>query len=129
MKKIKLILFALVLLTLKAQSQISISCDYKEVCFWNNYTEKYSNCKGSSESCLFEVNKTETMIIHTTDDIKSTYYVKSNSYEQEYETHTYNVVSDIGNKYIFLFDAKNGLIKIISGNFDYLIIYSIKSAF
>ena len=56
-------------------AQVSFSCTYREYCSWNDYTEQFVDCSGFEESSLFVMNESETMITHTTESIKSTYYV------------------------------------------------------
>ena len=127
MKKIQLTLLALFSLYLNVNSQISISCYFRDICYWNAYNQKFENCNGYVQRSLFEVNKTETMIVHTTDKLTSTYYVKYASYEEEYKIWSYDVISDVGNKYTFMFDFKNNLVKVLDNG--RLSMYYIKSAF
>jgi hypothetical protein len=127
MKKITLLLL-LTLFSFTIKSQISVSCSYRETCYWNSSTQAFDICSGYSEKGLFEVNKRETMIIHTINNITSTYYVKRSSYDEEYKSSVFEVVSDVGNYYTFIFDAKNQLVKILRQD-DTLIMFYIKSVF
>ena len=68
------------------------------------------------------------MIVHTIDNITSTYYVKRSSYDEVYKSSVFEVVSDVGNYYTFIFDAKNQLVKILRQD-DTLIMFYIKSVF
>jgi hypothetical protein len=88
-------------------AQSSYSCNYREYCDWNSLTQKYEQCEGYAESSLFVMNKLETLFTHTLESIKSTYYVESKSYDSKNDVYTYNVVSDVGNKYYYIFDPKN----------------------
>jgi len=55
-----------------------MSCTYKEICNWNQYSEKWDqDCPEEEAVSLFVMNDSETMFTHTTLDIKSTYYVTS----------------------------------------------------
>ena len=81
------------------------------------------------------MNKDETMFTHTTSEMKFTYYVKKSRYtqeEQEKGFFAYDVVSDVGNKYYFIFDMTNKEVKTITkdenGN-SILIRYYVKSIF
>ena len=122
-----LLLFA-ILFSLNVKSQLSSSCYYRETCFWNKYTEKFDACSGYNERGLFEINENQTMIVHTINNITSTYYVKTREYEEETQTLSLNVVSDVGNKYIIIFDAKNLLVKFLR-NDSALVLFYVKSAF
>lgn len=126
MKKIFLILT--ILCTFKMYSQLSLSCNYKELRYWNETKETFEDGKVWEENSLFEINKNQTMITHTTDEGSSTYYIKSSSYEDDIMTATFQVVSDNGNKYVMFLDAKNRLIKVIGAD-EILIIFYVKSAF
>lgn len=107
MKQTLLILtFALIGFTnLKAQT--SYSCTYRQFCYLNEASQKYGNCEGYEESSLFKFNKDETLFIHTTETIKSTYYIESKQYDEKNDSYTCTVTSDVGNKYIYVFDRKN----------------------
>ena len=81
------------------------------------------------------MNKDETMFVHTTATIKSTYFVKKSRYTQEQADENffaYDVVSDVGNEYYFIFDMANKEVKTITkdenGN-SILIRYYVKSIF
>lgn len=126
MKKIFLILT--ILCTFKMYSQLSLSCNYKELRYWSETKETFEDGKAWEENSLFEINKNQTMITHTTDEGSSTYYIKSSSYEDDIMTATFQVVSDNGNKYVMFFDAKNRLIKVIGAD-EILIIFYVKSTF
>ena len=98
MKKITLTLLLLTtLVSFKMKSQLAISCYYRETCYWNNYTKEFDDCSGYDERGLFEINANQTMVVHTINNITSTYYVKSREYEEESETLSLNVISDVGN--------------------------------
>ena len=88
-------------------AQTSFSCYYREYCHWNESEEEFDDCEGYDESSLFEMNKDETMIIHTIENMKSTYYVKDREYLETKKVWTYGVVSDVGNEYLYVFDPKN----------------------
>ena len=115
MKKILLLLFITPIICF---SQTSFSCNLKEQCDWNKYTESWETCADAYEdNSLFEMNNDETMFVHTTEKIKSTYYVKKSRYTQEQSEDgffAYDVVSDAGNKYYFIFDMTNKEVKGLS---------------
>lgn len=53
------------------------------------------------------MNESETMFTHTIESMQSTYYVSEREYDSENDVWTYNVTSDVGNKYLYIFDPKN----------------------
>lgn len=124
----QLIVFLAILFSTNLISQVSVSCFYKEICLYNSSTQAFDICTGYKENGLFEVNKRETMIVHTIDNITSTYYVKKSSYDEVYKSSVFEVVSDVGNHYTFIFDAKNQLVKILRQD-DVLLMFYIKSVF
>lgn len=129
MKKLLLLLFVTPIICF---SQTSFSCDLKEFCDWDEVTEVWENdCDPFEYHCLFEMNKDETMFVHTTPTMKSTYYVKE-KLSAEDNQFTYNVVSDVGNEYFYIFDVKNEEVKAITedenGN-SILIRFYVKSIF
>ena len=124
----KALLLLAILFSLNVKSQISVSCYYRETCLWNSSSKAFDICSGYNEKGLFEVNERETMIVHTINNITSTYYVKQSSYDEAYKSSVYEVVSDVGNYYTFIFDAKNELVKILRRD-DTLIMFYIKSVF
>lgn len=97
----------------KLFAQISFSCKYREYCSWNEYSEKFGDCYGYDESSLFVMNDDETMFTHTIETMKSTYYITSKDYDTENEVYTYNVTSDVGNKYYYIFDPKHKEIRAV----------------
>lgn len=113
---------------------VHISTDYKQTCYWNTSTSSFDKCGDNSEyASMFTINESETIFTHTTNDIKSSYYVKDKEYKAAYDAYVYNVTSDVGNKYMFIVDLKNKLVKIMSATHtdasdDYLIKFSIKSS-
>ena len=127
-----LILVAFLAMTFFVQAQVSYSCYHREYCAWNDALEKYeSECNGYDESSLFVMNKDETMFTHTTESIKSTYYVQEKNYDKKNDVWTYDVVSDVGNKYYYIFDPKNFEIRVLSEKDDYntMIRFLVKSIF
>ena len=107
------ILAVLILIGLTAKAQKSYPCHYKNYCEWNEITHEYGNCQGYDESSMFVMNKEETMFTHTVDNIISTYYIQSKSYDKENKISTYNVVSDAGKKYIYTFNSMTYKIEVI----------------
>ncbi|MGY8951411.1 MAG: hypothetical protein ACKVJW_06475 [Flavobacteriales bacterium] len=134
MKKILLLLFVTPIICF---SQTSFSCNLKENCAWNEYTASWETCDDAYEdNCLFEMNNDETMFVHTTETIKSTYYVKKSRYtkeDQENGIFSYDVVSDAGNQYYFIFDITNKEVKAVSTSGEeedwFLIRWYVKSIF
>ena len=134
MKKLLLLLFVAPIICF---SQTSFSCNYQERCSWNSYTETWGNCSDAYEdNSLFVMNNLETMFIHTTVDQKSTYYVKEVAYTKEQSDKgffAYEVVSDAGKEYYFIFDMTNKEVKAVSTSGDvddwFLVRWYVKSVF
>ena len=132
MKSIMIIL-ALVVTTITANAQTTyVSSAQRQTCYWEASSQKFSVC-GELENfeCLFTLNADETMFVHTTPTLKSSYYVKSKSYNAEADVNTYDVISDVGNKYQFIFGKTAPNFVILStghadGKDDYIMKYPIK---
>lgn len=112
-------------------SQTYFSTNNKKICDYNKKTAKYDKCREEEMHTLFKMNKAETMIDHTTPDLNSTYYVDEKKYDDSLALYMYMVTSDVGNKYIFLFDIDKKEIRVLgqdksSGNF-YIVTWYIKS--
>jgi hypothetical protein len=109
-----IILFLIIVSPFVSFRKTSMSCTYKEICNWNQYSEKWDqDCPGEEAASLFVMNDSETMFTHTTLDIKSTYYVTSKESGED-GLFTYYVTSDVGNKYYAIFDLANEEIKFIN---------------
>jgi hypothetical protein len=122
-------------LTVAVQAQtMHISTSSKQTCYWNESTQKFDKCGDDAEYVsLFTINPDETVFTHTTNDIKSSYFVSKKTYNSEYDEFEYDVTSDVGNKYTFFVDLKNNLVKIMSsghdnGADDYLISFTVKKS-
>jgi hypothetical protein len=77
------------------------------------------------------MNKDETMFTHTIESMKSTYYVTSSEYDKEKEVWSYYVTSDVGNKYLYIFDPKNKEIRAlyVKDGKSILIAFTVKAIF
>lgn len=135
MKKfIQLCCFVLSAGIIHAQETLHISTDYKQTCYWNESKSTFDNCGDNAEyASMFTLNADQTIFTHTTASIKSSYYVKDHEYRSDYDSYIYNVTSDVGNKYMFIIDLKNKLVKIMSSGHsnssdDYLLKFSIKNS-
>lgn len=132
MKRYFLLLICAVSCTLSSFAQTNYSCTYRSYCDWNASTSKFENCEGYEDNSLFEMNKDETMFIHTTATIKSSYYVKKKEYDSQNDVYVYEVTSDVGNKYTYIFDAKNKEIRAVFVNGDnqtQMVTFTVKSIF
>ena len=128
----KIILILVFIIPFIAFGQTSFSCDYREYCYWNEVSGNFEDCKGYEEASLFTMNKDETMFTHTIESMKSTYYVKNKIENDDDEYFAYDVVSDVGNEYRYLFDFKNEEVKAMYEDEDgdsVLIRWYVKSIF
>lgn len=127
-----LLLLAFSAMAFTANAQISFSCYHREYCAWNKALENYeTDCQGYDESSLFVMNDDETMFTHTTESVKSTYYVKDREYDEDNDVWVYDVVSDVGNRYVYIFDPGNKEIRVLaeSDDYDTMIRFLIKAIF
>lgn len=130
MKKLITILAIAFTFLLTAKAQTSFSCIHRDFCDWNENTQKYDNCKGYDESSLFVMNKDETMFVHTIEDMKSTYYVSDKEYDKALNVFTYFVTSDVGNKYMCVFDIDHKEIRMVSvSRLTTIVVFYVKAIF
>ena len=132
MKKFLLMIVLIAgVMSVSAQSMY-VSSEKRQTCYWNEALSKFSGC-GDIESyeSLFVLNGDATIFTHTTSKIKSSYYVKDKVYNKEKDLTTYDVVSDVGNKYQFIIgDGAVNFVILSTGHAksedDYIIKFPIK---
>jgi hypothetical protein len=127
-----LILSALFLvLTISSYAQTTFTCKSRETCWWNSYTETFTQCSDVYfDNSVFIMNKNEDILVHKTSSMTSSYYVVGTEVEEDYIT--YSVISDVGNEYLVIFDVEKMLIKYMGVDGDgnmFLTMYGIKSVF
>ena len=132
MKRLVIILAMVVIAnTILAQSTY-ISSDSRQSCFWNAADQKFSECRNMEDfESMFTLNALETMFIHSTKEMKSSYYIKNKTYLPETEAYNYDVVSDVGNKYQFILGKNSANFVILSTGHadskeDYIMKFPIK---
>ena len=128
MKRLLIILG--VLITQVIHAQIFVSTDARTVYNWDSIGEEWI-LEESEDDFLtfFEFNNELTMIKHTTPSITSAYLIKSVEVDDEdgRDQIEYDVISDIGNSYMLLYDAKNENIRFIDFKSDRMIRFEIKA--
>jgi len=131
--KLRLLSLSLLLLACSlTKAQTYVSTSNKQTCYWVTSSKLFDKCGTNDEfSSMFVINADQTIITHTTNDIKSSYYVNSKDYMTECNCYTYSVTSDVGNKYTFFMDFDKNAVKILSSGHtdesdDYLILFTIK---
>lgn len=128
----KTLLFTIItLISIKLTSQASISVSKSQVYEFNDLTEEFEILGELDNPSLFKINDAQTMIIHTTEGNKSTYYITDKTYNKLEQTIKYVVTSDTGNEYIFniFFDEDRITVLWEDSGKVYLGIYFIKSIF
>jgi hypothetical protein len=118
MKKASLFVIFLLGFIVQFSAQTSYSCYYREYCDWNEYAEKFEDCQGYEEASLFTVSENETMFSHTIETMKSTYFITEKEYDWEKNITTFYTTSDVGNKYIYIYDPDNKEIRVLISDED-----------
>ncbi len=112
-----------------ASAQSYFSCNKRTLCSWDSQKESFSDeCSSEEQVSMFEINNDETLFKHTTPGMTSTYYIKEKSYDKEKNQVLYTVTSDVGNKYVALFDVDDNEVRFV-GNSDgqsYMVTYAVK---
>ncbi len=110
-------------------AQMHISTFLRSDAVFNETTEEYDLLNEDKEELtFFEFNKELTMFKHTTPTITSAYTVKSSTEDKENERWEFDIMSDVGNKYLMILDMKNNNIRFIytKNGSTYLVQHSIK---
>lgn len=131
MKKTVIILSFLFLCFTYVKAQTSFSCTHRMNCPWNEYTQEFDRGNSYEESSLFVMNEKQTMFSHTTESIKSSYYVTEVNYDKDNDVYSYSVTSDVGNKYTYIFDLEGKQIRalcVMNGKTT-MVIYYVKAIF
>ncbi len=131
MKHIFFTLFVTTLGLSNLYSQKSYSCSSKGIAYWNQIINNWERDTFFEESSLFVVNRMESMITHTTETQKSVYYVQSKIYDKENSRIDFEVTSDLGNRYTFIFHDRNVSVQIffIKDEISILQTFLIKAVF
>jgi hypothetical protein len=63
--------------------------------------------------------------------MKSTYYVNSKEHDEEKDVWSYQVTSDVGNQYQYVFDPKNKQIRVlyVADGKAKLVVFTVKAIF
>jgi hypothetical protein len=109
-----LLIFAI---TLRSYCQLNISTDTRSVYVWDTQKNDFVLTVSEDLSTLLEFNKEFTMFKHTTKNITSTYYIKGDAFNKEVKAREFNIVSDVGNKYILFIKTNENKI-VFLGNYD-----------
>lgn len=128
MKRLLIIVFALISCTYYAHAQIYVSCTHRDYYTYNETEEDLEYEGGYDENSMFEINKELTMFKHTTPTMTSAYYASSSDYDEEDNTLSMDVTSDVGNSYVYIFDFKSNSVKILYNKDDAitLIVFTVK---
>ena len=101
-----------------------------DYCEYDSVNKNFNNCTARpGEASLFELNAGKTMFTHTTSSMTSHYYVQTKRFDTQYNLYTYEVVSDVGNKYTFYLPQNGtGNLSIFKeqGNKSYMIKHHIR---
>ena len=84
-------------------SQLNISSEYREDLEWDEETKTWNNISSISKTTFFEFEDTVQskmgIFIHRTDNLTSSYLIKSHKYSNEKDWDEFKIISDVGNTY------------------------------
>ena len=80
---------------------------------YDKNTEEFEYITGYDESSMFKINTKLTMFEHTTPDMTSSYFVSESEFNEEGNTLTMYVTSDVGNEYLYVFDLEDNEIIVL----------------
>lgn len=132
MKNIKFVL--LLMLTFCVSSvfaQVTMSSECRQYFTWDSTATGWEYATIENTPSFFEFNKEFTMFTHITLKIRSTYRVYNEEYFEEFDRYEYDIVSDVGNRYIMIIDVENDNIRMIYKEEDtsVMIRFPIKSVY
>lgn len=111
--KLLVLLLFFCLITEFSRAQIYASCTHRDYYKYNEVTEELEYLNGYDENSMFKLNAKMTMFEHTTPEMSSSYYVSDSEYDENEKSLTMNVVSDVGNIYLYIFDMDDNKIKVL----------------
>lgn len=115
-------------ITYVSLGQMHISTDLREDFSWNSRTEDWDlQNQDEDELTFFDFNKGFTLFKHTTTTITSSYKISSYVQDKDNKRWEFEIVSDVGNKYLMILDISNNNIRFIGkGKSVYLVRHRIK---
>lgn len=123
--------FAFFMMAVVCKAQTSFSCTERSTCLLDEDLNVV-DCINSEEASLFVFNDAETMITHTTDKGKTTYFVHDKEFNSNYDTFIYEVTSDTGNEYLFYIDPDDKSIHVFYSDEDddiWVVSFKVKAIF
>tara|TARA_B110000285_G_scaffold207369_1_gene246694 strand:- start:719 stop:1126 length:408 start_codon:yes stop_codon:yes gene_type:complete len=128
-----ILLIVLVLLGSIAYAQKTVTTIDSQICYWNDSAKEFTDsCRYKEENpARLSFNDEETMFIHTTFTMTSTYYVTGTDHkkEEDGEVYIYFTTSDVGNKYIVFIDLEYNEVRFMPADGSYIISSIIKRVF
>jgi hypothetical protein len=100
-------------------AQLHISTNLREDFSWNSTKEDWVFISQDEEELtFFDFNKDMTIMKHTTPSITSSYMIKSSKKDEKKDQWQFDLVSDVGNKYLMIIDIKNNNLRFIGTQKD-----------
>lgn len=123
-----ILLLALFAVTTTVSAQTRISCSSFKTCLLDDDFDEIG-CVETEEPCLFTFSEAETMITHTTDVDKTTYYVTKREVKDTMVTYT--TTSDTGEDFLFMvmIDGSEVLMFFTDEDDNILITFTVKAVF
>ncbi len=130
--KRKIIVIGIVFLSyLSGFSQLNVSTNLRSDYSYDQENEEWELISTDEEDLtFFEFNEDFTFVKHTTPTITSAYLIKSFEIEGEGEEEQYifEIVSDVGNKYVMILSLGNEMIAFLYNDGSHMVTHDIKSS-
>lgn len=113
--KLRLIIISLLtFMSINVSAQMYISTNFRQYGMWDEEKIGWTVISTDEEELtFFEFNKDFTMFKHTTYNITSAYIIKSQKYDEENEVFEYDIISDVGNTYLMIYDTRRENVRFI----------------
>ena len=91
----------------------NILTNFRRVDIFDKEKEEWETDSFGENFGFFEFNKDFTILKYTAASSTAAYMIKSYKYDDEYDQYEFDIVSDVGNKYLMIFDVKNNNLRFI----------------
>lgn len=121
----------LVCITIPSIAQISMTSEMVEICTYEGDRTISSGCELRDLKSLFTLSEGETMIMHTLETSKTTYYIDRKEVSDDGKAHFFFATDTGGYKYIFVIDSELTYVKIamVKDNLTYTYVFAIVNTF
>lgn len=130
MKKPLLFSFIFLFISTQVFAQLFVSTKHRDDAHWSSSEKQWKITSTKAEPTLFKFNDKMTMFEHTTANISSAYYISNQKFNEANKQYEFDIVSDVGNKYVMIIDIPNNNLRFLyeRNGVAYMVRHTIKSS-